>query len=75
MPKIAKVEDIKPKMSAVDDVQPKMSLVGDIKPQMSDVFGETEIYLETRTIPKGQPIGLLLTLTYPEQLDFNITRL
>ena len=72
--KIAKVEDIKPKMSGVEDVKPQMSLVEDIKPKMSGVSGETERYTIDATILKGQPIGLLLTLTYPEQLDFIKTR-
>ncbi len=49
----------------VVDVKPKLKLVEDVKPNLTKVNGETVVYTELRTILAGQPIGLLLTLTYP----------
>ena len=65
MPEISSVEDVKPKLSLVEDTKPKLSLVKDIKPKMSEVSGETQIYY---TGGIGQPMGLLLCLTYPSRI-------
>lgn len=44
------------------------NLVTDIKPSNNSIKDQTQIYTENRSIYKGQPIGLLLTLTYPEDI-------
>jgi len=59
-----------PQVKQVIDTKPGMSSVIDTKPGMKNVFAETITYLENRTILKGQPMGLLLAITYPEGLDF-----
>lgn len=65
MPKIFNVEDTKPKAGLVEDIKPKMSLVDDVKPKMTEVHSETQIYYSGGA---GQPMGLLLTLTYPSRI-------
>ena len=57
----------------VTNIKPNVS-IREVKPKMAKVQSETTVYLESRTINKGQPIGLLLTLTYPEQLTFMAIR-
>jgi hypothetical protein len=44
------------------------NLVIDIKPSNNSIKDQTQIYTEIRSIYKGNPIGLLLTLTYPEDI-------
>ena len=54
--------------------KPTLKLVDDIKSRIRTVKNETKTYLESKTILKGQPIGLLLSITYPEESTFIITR-
>lgn len=58
----------------VIDVKPSNVSVLDTKPKNNLVSQPTQVYLETKTILKGQPMGLLLAITYPSQLTFTATR-
>lgn len=46
----------------------KSKIVLDVKPNMAQIGGETTVYTEVRLISQGQPMGLLLALTYPVSL-------
>jgi hypothetical protein len=51
------------------------NLVSDIKPSNNSIKDQTQIYTEIRSIYKGNPMGLLLTLTYPiDIINFNAIR-
>lgn len=53
-----------PKNSGVLDIKPKNNLVIDTKPRNSNTtFGIDQLF--TVNISAGQPMGLLLALTYP----------
>ena len=57
------LEDVKPKVSLIEDTKPKSS-IEDTKPKLSALAGNlTQSYQVI--INAGQPIGLLLALTYP----------
>ena len=58
------VQDIKPTISFAEDVKPIAMMVEDIKPIASSVSGETQVYYDLVTLLAGQPMGLLLCLTY-----------
>lgn len=53
---------IKPKNQAVLTTRP-----ANLGGKMTDV---TTTYLENKTIRKGEPMGLLLSLTYPTTITF-----
>lgn len=59
MPKNLRVIDVKPQNEAVIDTKPKMQAI--------DSETLTRSYLVN--IDAGQPIGLLLTLTYPSAIS------
>jgi hypothetical protein len=67
---------ISSKPNIVGEVSVKPGMIGKIntKPNMVGVKDKTEVYLVDKTILKGSPMGLLLTLTYPSQLDFTTVR-
>lgn len=67
MPKNEEIIDHKPSMHSVEDTKPKMEAVFDAKPS---VLINTTLASrgEERTLGAGMPIGLLLTLTYPEEI-------
>ena len=58
------IEDTKPKLGLVEDVKSKFNIVEDTKPKM-DTFSRYTNRTYEVTINAGQPIGLLLALTYP----------
>jgi hypothetical protein len=62
-------------MMKVVDVTPKNILVIDVKPSLNKVSGETKTYREDRTIRVGEPMGLLLCLTYPQTVSFTGDRI
>ena len=41
-----------------------------VVPKNLSISGEGKIYLETRTINVGEPMGLLLSLTYPNTFSY-----
>lgn len=57
------------------DTKPIMDQVLDLKPNNNDIFDTNFTYLETRSISAGQPIGLLLSLTYPANMTFTGARI
>ena len=61
----------------VSVTNPKPSnMVLNTKPSNNSIKDQTQIYTENRSIYKGQPMGLLLTLTYPEDIiNFTAIRL
>ena len=63
-----------PKNYIVEDTKPKNTLVLNTKPKNMKVDGETFQYTETRNIRVGEPMGLLLTLTYPNTFSFTAPR-
>lgn len=67
MPKVNQVFDEKPVVGAVFDEIPKNKLVFDEKPNTSNMQGEL-IRSYNIVINRAMPIGLLLTLTYPENV-------
>ena len=73
MPKNLAVVDIKSTGSALD-AKSKNSAVLDIKSTNLKPITEEVAYLDSKTISKGQPMGLLLSLTYPDTLTFNVAR-
>jgi hypothetical protein len=75
MPKVFSVIDVKPVNFRVVDTKPNSLRAVDVKPNMNRAFEETVIYTDTRTINKGQPMGLLLSLTYPTTFTFTSSRL
>lgn len=60
-----RVIDPKPKNSRVVDVSPQNSAVLEVKSRNILVFRETKVYEYDANIRAGQPMGLLLALTYP----------
>ena len=75
LPSNAKVTDTKPNNISVTDQKPDNKMVLDIKPNNRLITDPTSIYTEYRTIFVGNPMGLLLTLTYPNTFTFTATRL
>lgn len=65
--------DVKPKLAGVKDEKSKI-LVSDTKPRLSFIGKEQEIYTGTKMIYKGQPMGLLLSLTYPIDITSEAVR-
>ena len=63
-----------PQVLSAIDIQPRNLSVIDIKPRTGLVFGETITYVDTATILRGSPMGLLLTITYPSELTFTAPR-
>lgn len=60
-----------PKINSIIDVKPKAQGLIDTKPKMHVVEGETVVHTDLRTVRKGEPMGLLLSLTYPVNItDF-----
>ena len=74
MPKNYIVQDVKPRKSVVQDVKPSTNLVLDVKSKNKSVGEETKTYFDTKTISIGQPMGLLLSLTYPSTFSFQAER-
>ena len=66
---------ILPSNSTVTDVKPNNKTVIDQKPNNRLVNDPMTIYYETKTINVGNPIGLLLALTYPNTFTFQGVRL
>lgn len=63
-------------MSTITSVKPNMASIEASKPNMKVVNGSIQVtYYDTKTIYKGSPMGLLLTITYPEELIFNTVRM
>jgi hypothetical protein len=58
-----KVYDVKPRGGFVTDIKPTMGRILNVLPRLSKVYGEEYVF---RQMYRGMPIGLLLTLTYPE---------
>lgn len=75
MPKVYSAIDIKPVNARVVDTKPNSYQVVGTKPFMNKIFEETVSYTENRSISKGQPMGLLLSLTYPTAFTFIAPRL
>ncbi len=44
--------------------KPSMLGIADIKPGMKDIYGETKVYSDPYAVHAGEPMGLLLALTY-----------
>ena len=74
MPKNLQVEDIRPSGS-VKDIKSSFGVALDVKSKNLKPFSEEVIFTDTRTLSAGQPIGLLLSLTYPTDTSFQVTRL
>ena len=68
------VTNIKPQNQSVINTVPNNRSVTNIIPNNQSVNTPTQIYLETRTINKGEPMGLLLALTYPNTFTFQAVR-
>jgi len=60
-----KVEDIKPRGGLVVNIKPNLSQVENIIPKLTRVYGES---IRWASAGRGMPIGLLLTLTYPNDM-------
>lgn len=75
MPQVSSAIDIKPNNQPTIDTKPGMNMVIETKSGLNKNFDETVIYNETRTILKGSPMGLLLSLTYNTDLTFVAPRL
>ncbi len=76
-PLIGSAVNVKPNMSNVDSVTSNMGSVFATKPNMNTFIFDTQaIYLENKTINKGQPIpwGLNWLITYPTTLIFTGVR-
>ena len=58
-----KVYDVKPRSGLVIDTKPTMGGVLNVLPRLSKVYREEYVFNQ---MYRGMPIGLLLTLTYPE---------
>ena len=58
----------------VSDVKPNNIQVIDVKPNNDGFNLPTNVYTDTRTITVGQPMGLLLAITYPVTFSMQITR-
>ena len=59
----------------VQNIKPVLSSVENVKGKMNSVSIPQQVYTEMRTIRVGQPMGLLLALTYPNTFSFTATRL
>ena len=46
-------------------LKPKLSLIETVKPKMNMVYDETQVYSDDYFLNAGEPMGLLLCLTYP----------
>jgi len=63
-----------PQVKQVIDTKPGLTKVLDIKPGLEQNFEESVTHYDDKIILKGQPMGMLLTLTYPSQLNYTIER-
>lgn len=63
------VIDAKPKNEVVLDYKPKVETTLDFKPRVT-ADGALAYQSYSSVIQKGEPMGLLLALTYPSQLSF-----
>jgi len=66
------VKSVKPKLGGVLDNKPKL-LVRDVKPKLSVIGVEQMTYIDNIMAYKGQPMGLLLALTYPVDMAMGTT--
>ena len=69
-----KTIDVKPKNDSVLNTKSITQKAIDIKSKMEKAINETVVYIDTRSIPKGQWIPLA-GFTYPTALTFNATRI
>lgn len=69
------VTDIKPENATVTDIKSGNKSVFDIKSNTSQISMEETIILEDKTIRVGEPMGLLLSLTYPTTVNFQGVRI
>lgn len=65
MPKNASIIDQKPSNEFIVDQKPSNEFIIDHKPKMEFIPSDTTDQLFEVVLGAGQPIGLLLTLTYP----------
>lgn len=69
---MGQVIDVKPKNELILDYKPKNTLILENKPKITtDKRFTDQIY--PSTINKGEPMGLLLALTYPNTFSFTTT--
>lgn len=64
-----------PNNQSINNIKPFNQSINNIKSQNNSVGGATAIYTDSSTIFVGQPMGLLLALTYPITFSFTNTRL
>ena len=62
---ISKVVDVKPRSGLVIDIKPNMGGVINVLPRLSVIYDEVIRWQPQR---RGIPIGLLLALTYPNDV-------
>ena len=67
MPNNARIIDTKPLNNLVSDLFPRNGIVFDIKPRNTIAVGDLPGVV--RVLRGGSPIGLLLALTYPQDID------
>lgn len=65
----ASFKDSRPSNNSFSDTKPVNATVDDTRPKNISVNFETEVYYES-TINVGEPMGLLLSLTYPNTFTF-----
>ena len=58
-----KVLNTKPTLGFVSSNKPTLGNVVSVRPSISKIYGEEMVF---KQLYRGMPIGLLLTLTYPE---------
>lgn len=68
MPKSLGVFDAKPSNQIVSDVKPFNQAVLDVKPRNKEIPSDSRLQLFEVVLGRGQPIGLLLSLTYKEDI-------
>jgi len=73
MPRNLVVSDIRPTV-LVDDIKSSLGVVVDTKGRNLKPINEEIMYTSNTLLSMGQPIGLLLSLTYPENINISITR-
>ncbi len=60
------VFDVKPSNQLVSDIKPSNEMVLDVKPQNISIDPSTQ--QQFRSLARGQSMGLLLALTYSEEV-------
>ena len=73
MPRNLVVSDIRPAV-LIDDVKSSLGVAVNTKGRNLKPINEEIVYTSNRMLSMGQPIGLLLSLTYPENINISITR-